>query len=178
MNAVRVGIVGLVAVIAATLGLGLSRQAGDGSVTGAAASEPRPSTAVPPGLSQDGWLRDDPRTAGYEPLPAGPTPEGKVPVVFNDDGAPGLAGYIDQRSDSIDVASPELDLGTEQEVRGWDVTDARGRLVGYFVSGLGFIDLDTARQPALVDALLTESEALSDAHPPASVPPAELDVGG
>jgi hypothetical protein len=119
----------------------------------------------PPPSSEAAAVRDpmavgDPHW-GHEALVAGPTPPGKEPIIFNDGGVPGLAGYIDSEDpDDVDRPGHPLPIGSGRyEVWGQELTDADGVLLGYAVGTVGLVDLATARDVELMDALLAEGEA-------------------
>lgn len=79
-------------------------------------------------------------------------PAGKVPVASHEGT---VAGFVDAKAERDPGGYPETDLGSgDRAVHALEVTDGDGRLVGYFVELLGFVDLRTARDDAAVDALL------------------------
>lgn len=99
----------------------------------------------------------DPATA-----PTGPAEAdgGRIPVA-DDDG--NVAGFIDAEAYESPEGLPPADLGSgDREVFATEVEDASGRLVGYYVQLLGFVDLATARDGAAIEALFTEHEAMQD----------------
>lgn len=114
-------------------------------------------------------MYDDPRTDGYHGLPPAPAPPGKEPLAFNDDGLTALAGYVVVEGPNgwdDGVPPPVLDIGSgRHEVRGEEVTDFDGALVGYAVDHIGFVDLATARNPEMIDALLADAAAREEARP-------------
>jgi len=90
-------------------------------------------------------------------------PDGKVPVV---DSEGGLAGFIDQAAYDGGDRYPQMEATHDgQPVYGLDVTDASGKLVGYFVEVLGFVDVQTASDPAALDAAYAAYEKLTQVTP-------------
>lgn len=170
MSSVRTGVVLVLATLAGVGGLALSAgTVGDRETTAVGTQ----TSAVPTtDADADTVETADPMAAGdpywgVEALPFAPAPEGKEIIAFNDGGMPGLAGYIDDQGPSgWDVPDPALDIGTgTYEATGKEITDADGVLLGYSVNGIGLVDLATARDDGVMDALLTEAAARRAAEP-------------
>lgn len=92
-------------------------------------------------------------------------PSGKLPVASHEGD---VAGFIDAQAADAPDGYPPVDLGSgRRPVHALDVTDHDGRVVGYFVEGLGFVDSATAEDDAAVDALLADAESrLAELRPP------------
>jgi hypothetical protein len=167
-HGIRVVLIVLVGVLAAGAGLAISRGP-------EAPGPPRP-TAVAEGAVDT--VDPMPTTTYTEPFVV---PEGKVPVAFDDGGRPGIAGFVDEASQDMDVPAPVLDLGSGRiPVRGWEVTDADGVLVGYFVGS--FVDLATARNVEAMDAFLADQasrvQTWGGTGPDEALPPGVPDPRG
>lgn len=89
---------------------------------------------------------------------SGPVPDGMEAV--GDEHGP--RGYV--RAFSAGGAPIDLPLGSERRVAGQEVVDGSGELVGYFLTSLGFVDLETAADPSAIDALIDEHDLLVAQH--------------
>lgn len=97
---------------------------------------------------------------------------GKRVGVVDSDGKP--VGYISAEAEAASSTEgfPALRLGSGAvPVTGTEVVDDTGRRVGYYLTWVGFIDLETAQDPAAVDRLViadrdlrteAEAEAVAD----------------
>lgn len=85
-------------------------------------------------------------------------PPGKVPVASHEGG---IAGFVDAEAEGSPNGYPVLQLGTNRTVKGLEVTDASGQLVGYFLEAYGFVDLETAMTPGAIDDLYADMEPMT-----------------
>lgn len=112
-----------------------------------------------------------PRRATTKPdAPVSTTvPEATAPAFA--DGVPisgpggGIAGWVDQETwdRALDEGPPLVRIGTgEVEVRGFEVRDETGELVGYYLAGgVGFVTVEMAADPGAVDELVRSTAPLS-----------------
>jgi hypothetical protein len=85
-------------------------------------------------------------------------PPGQKPVASHDGR---IAGFVDAKAEA-NGNYPLLPLKAGgHEVRGLPVHDGSGRLVGYFLISLGFVDLHTATDPTALDRLYVASDRRS-----------------
>lgn len=107
-------------------------------------------SALAAGSSQGG--EDQPRLPpGAPDVREMDVPKGKVPVASHEGT---IAGFVDEAAEASPEGYPLLDLGTGRPLRGLEVADVEGEIVGYLVEGYGFLDLETSRDPGAVDQLL------------------------
>ena len=106
------------------------------------------------------------------------TPAGMTPVSGPEGNIVGFLRNADTDQALANDGPPDLDLDAGQvTLRGFEVVDPEGALVGYFLSGeAGFVSLAEAHDPQALDAIASTWEAeqaASQGAPPPDV--AELD---
>jgi hypothetical protein len=114
-----------------------------GTTASGAASEQVPASTV---VAHD--------TAPVETV-SGPVPEGME--VVGDEHGP--RGYLRAFTDGGEPAL--LPLGSGEGVRGFEVVDSDGTLVGYMLEQVGFVDLVEAADAAYVDGLVADQAELA-----------------